>query len=38
MVSTYAFGGFHVLDGLNVCDPLFPDGLADPLGLELLKL
>ena len=32
------FEGLDVLDGLNVCDRLLPNGLTDPLGVELLKL
>ena len=27
-----------VRDGLKVCDQLLPNGLADPLGIELLEL
>ena len=35
------FGGLASLgglDGLEVCDQLLPNGLADPLGIELLEL
>ncbi len=30
--------GLKVLNGLEVYDQLLPNGLADPLGIELLEL
>ncbi len=30
--------GLETLDGLEVSDQLLPNGLADPLGMELLEL